>query len=54
MKHKADEGEMIQVDMKWKYSRPNPVYKCSKCGIILDSTQHEEMIDSESNPSTKK
>lgn len=40
--HKADGGTMTQVDMKWSGSNPNPVYRCQKCGAILDSTQHEQ------------
>ena len=40
--HKSDGGTMIQTDMKWLNSRPNPVYRCQKCGMILDSTQHEQ------------
>ena len=40
--HKADEGVMIQTDMKWKGGRPNPVYRCQKCGTVLDSTQHDQ------------
>lgn len=43
--HKNDNGELIQVGMEWKYSRPNPVYKCQKCGTVLKSTQYKQMTE---------
>ena len=43
--HKSDRGTLVQVDMKWVDGRPNPVYKCSKCGTIIDSANWQSICE---------
>ena len=45
-KHKSDEGILTQVDMKFDtLGRPNPVFRCNKCGQIVSSAEINEIAD---------